>query len=85
MNDGYACFKINNSLVVFGEIIAVLFVLYTLKETIKFLKALSINSLFFGVFCAFLIILFPSILLIFAEGIYNEEKLKQKTWEENKK
>ena len=78
VNEGYACFKINNPLVVFGEIIAALLILYLMKETLEILGEFSISALFFGIFCAFLIILFPSILLIFAEGIYNGEKLKQK-------
>ena len=78
VNEGYACFKINNPLVVFGEIIAALLVLYLMKEIPEILGEFSISALFFGIFCAFLIILFPSILLIFAEGIYNGEKLKQK-------
>ncbi len=78
VNEGYACFKINNPLVVIGEIIAALLVLYLMKETLEILGEFSISALFFGIFCAFLIILFPSILLIFAEGIYNGEKLKQK-------
>ena len=78
VNEGYAYFKIKNPLVVFIEILAVIFVIYIVQETIEILMGFSISSLIFGVLCASIIVFFPSILLIFTEGIYNGEKLKQK-------